>query len=76
LARERQQTMTAYQTHVRFCADCGYAEESGDPAFVLAVRECPACALLGPIMHRPPTFGEQHGRAYDRPQRAGWDRAA
>jgi hypothetical protein len=40
------------------------------------VRECPACALLGPIMHRPPIFGQQPGRAYDPPPRPLWDPAA
>jgi hypothetical protein len=68
--------MTAYETFARFCPDCGYAEESGDPNFLLTVRECPACALLGPIMHRPPSFGEQPGRAYDRPPEPVWDTAA
>jgi hypothetical protein len=68
--------MTSYQTYVRFCSDCGYSEESGDDDFLSMVRECPACALLGPIMHRPPIFGQQPGRAYDPPPRPLWDPAA
>ena len=68
--------MTSYQTYVRFCPDCGYTEESGDNDFLLATRECPACALLGPIVHRPPIFGEQPGRPYDRRSRPAWDPAA
>ena len=68
--------MTDYQTHVRFCPDCGYTEESGDHDFLVMVRECPACGLLGPIMHRPPIVVEQPGRAYDPRSRPVWDPAA
>jgi hypothetical protein len=72
----RGEPMMSYETYVRFCPDCGYTEESGDQDFLFMVRECPACALLGPIMYRPPIFGEQPGRAYDRPPRPLWDSAA
>jgi hypothetical protein len=50
----RGEPMMSYETYVRFCPDCGYTEESGDQDFLFMVRECPACALLGPIMYQPP----------------------